>query len=645
VTLSGPDLRRVAWQSEMGEEHVSDPTTMPSPQTAASTPYPAGTRMAIESPDAAPPATHIALEEGQQPGEDLEDVLLLFDSTHATSFDANLCRLAEYYGLVCSKLDLRTTPLADELLRDGNGEYFKLVGIDAGVLLGIPSLLSDDELGAVRRAIETSGVSLLVSDMRDEFDPTLLGELTDGAVLGATELPRSVSGWLVSSTVPEITLELTGQSISSRAARLDFGLTLGGGQGEVDTLIASRDSAGKAYPVFVKRNAGEGSILVSGSQRGESLEELPLREMYYVEDNFSKIIPLMFGLRYALDDEAWHSEHDYANLTIDAVALTEPFGNLSFVELLGHMAAHDFHTTIALVPRTWDQTEPRVARLFNANPGRYSLVQRGNNADGYEFYRYAVGGQHDQERIGLSSRTIADQEDDILEGLERMERHEERSGIACDRVMVFPWGICPEPTLVLLKRDNFLATVNAQSIPLDAAHPAGWDHGMRPANMEYGNFAMLERRHPGTYQPFRPRLRSFVLDLFIDKPALFYSGAGQLFSTGTHSFNTVADEINGLEGDVEWRSLGYIVKHLYLEKRNDDGSVDVRMYTNHLVLTNDSLGQQTYHISKAETLNVPIRSLTVNGRAFPYRVEGNNLELDLSVAPVSPVEIVVRYGD
>jgi hypothetical protein len=156
---------------------------------------------------------------------------------------------------------------------------------------------------------------------------------------------------------------------------------------------------------------------------------------------------------------------------------------------------------------------------------------------------------------------------------------------------------------------------------------------------------MLERRHPGTYQPFRPRLRSFVLDLFIDKPALFYSGAGQLFSTGTHSFNTVADEINGLEGDVEWRSLGYIVKHLYLEKRNDDGSVDVRMYTNHLVLTNDSLGQQTYHISKAETLNVPIRSLTVNGRAFPYRVEGNNLELDLSVAPVSPVEIVVRYGD
>ena len=47
---------------------------------------------------------------------------------------------------------------------------------------------------------------------------------------------------------------------------------------------------------------------------------------------------------------------------------------------------------------------------------------------------------------------------------------------------------------------------------------------------------------------------------------------------------------------------------------------------------------------KEETLNVPIKQLTVNGHDFPYRIEENLLKLDL-VAPKdgSPIEIVIRY--
>jgi len=107
----------------------------------------------------------------------------------------------------------------------------------------------------------------------------------------------------------------------------------------------------------------------------------------------------------------------------------------------------------------------------------------------------------------------------------------------------------------------------------------------------------------------------------------------------------VADEINQVPGGVEWRSLGEIIKHLYLEKTNVDGSVDIKMYGNDLIFAPVRPGV-TYHVIKEETLNVPIKWLTVNGQEFPYRVEQGLLKLDI-VAPAdaSPMEVVIHYGD
>jgi len=211
--------------------------------------------------------------------------------------------------------------------------------------------------------------------------------------------------------------------------------------------------------------------------------------------------------------------------------------------------------------------------------------------------------------------------------------------------MIFPWSISPEPTLVLLKKHNFLATVNSRDVPLGATRPPDWDYGMYQANMNYGNVPTLSRRFFETYDAFQPELQSLIFDLFVDRPALVFSHEGQLFETGIDGFNPIADQVNSLSGEVEWCSLGHIIKHLYLEKTNDDGSVDVKMYGNHLIVTNESSGERTYHISKAETLNVPISLLTVNGHEFPYRVEEGLLTLDVSVPADSSIEILIHYRD
>ena len=629
-----------------------DPTEPPLVATPAQIPAePAPFSLSTDQPtEPAPVATptRVPIEVGSERGDDLRDALLLYETTDKSNFDTNFCKVAEYYGLLCRKVALDAVQLTEELLLDKQGSYFGLVGVSADTLCREPSLLASEERGIIKSAVKMGGVSLLVSELRSHHDTAALAELTEAAVLGATEPQDSRRDWFVSSTTPEITREFTGQVISatSTVPQSDSSLVLGD-QTAVTTLITSTDDRDVAYPIFVRLKWGAGSVFIDASEEGESLEEVPLRHLYYGDYHFSKIVPLMLTMRYALVDETWHNDHNYANLTIDDPALVEPWDNLSFPMLFREMEAHDFHTTIAFEPRNWDKSEPGVVGLFLANPDRYSLVQHGNNADGYEFFRYSVSEGDEFRGMKLPARPLADQERDIAEGLARMEKHRELTGIPFGKVMIFPWGISPEPTLVLLKKHNFLATVNGQDVPLDTVRSSAWDYDMYQANMDYGNFASLQRRHPGTYQPFQPWLQPFIFDLFVDKPALFYSHAfeEELFDGGIDAFNPVADRVNELTGEVEWHSLDHIIKHLYLEKTNDDGSVDVKMYGNHLVVSNESRDEKVYHVTKEEVLNVPISLLTVNGHQFPYSVKDGLLILNARVPANSAMEIRIHYAD
>jgi hypothetical protein len=610
--------------SSLLDESTTDiPVATPTPSNAEATP------------------TAVPLEVGEAKTEDLADVLLLTDSTNPISdiFDFNFCRIATYYGLLCQELDLAGETLQDKMLRDSQGNYFKLVGIDGDRVIGATPLLNDEELAVLKAAIEEGGVTLVVYKVRGHGPG--LTTLTDGAVVGVNTPWDTTREWAVTTEAPDITRELTGLTITPDSEREpgDYALVLSQDD-PVTTLVTGTDNTEIVYPIFVRQQKGNGSIFINAGESTNSLDGQLLVDYYYDTSKFTQIIPLMMTMRYALGDEAWHSNHDYANLTIDDPNLIDPFRSLSYSGLLKEMETNDYHTTIAMHPGGWDLSQRPVIAYFLAHPDRYSLVQKGNNGDGYEFYKYSVSSGDEYE-----ARPLADQEADIREGLMRMTKHRSSTNIPHDRVMVFPYGISPEPTLVLLKQYNFLATVNAQKLPLGATLPSDWDFGMYQANMHFGNFPTLTRRHPGSYNPFTPWLEPFYLDLFIDKPALFYSHPRDdgLFGEGSGTFNVVAQQINSLPVEVEWRGLGYILKHLYLEKENDDESIDVKMYTNHLIVTNESGDARTYHIAKEENLNVPITSLIVNNHDFPYRVTGGFLTLDVRIPAGSSAEVVITY--
>ncbi len=632
--LSGNPLSRASALNPQAT--AAQVTTGETPTSSAATP------VAPARPD------ETRLEPAKPAGADLDDVLLLYSEFLPSNFSVNFCSMAAYYGLACKKISLDSTGLTDALLRDGSGQYYKLIGLDAILLQQGRNLLTAEELSLLKGLVDAGQTDLLISKIEPTVNSFLIAALTDGAVSGAQQVEDLDKDWRIAASRPEVTREFSGQTViaAQTSSSPSYGLIVAD-ESQVASLISSRDAAGDDYPVFAEYKSKAGSIFLDAGEDSNNLDQIPLREMVYSAARFTQIVPLMMTLRYALDDETWHSRKNYANLTIDRGMLTESTQGINYTALLYFMKVHNYHTSVALIPAYWELSAPHVIAMFVTNPDYFSLIQYGNNADGYEFYYY------NDEEIDrsiasiLPARPFEEQEWDILEGMARMEMHRSITLVPYDKVMVFPFGISPEPTLAYLKRTNYLATVTDDGIPLGAALPTAPDYGMYPAVMEYGNFPILTRRLPAETQAYQPYLLMSLMDLFIDRPALFYTYpfSEGLFPGEMDAFNPIADELNRLPGGVEWASLGDILRHLYQEKRNDDGSMGIRIYSREIILENSGASTLAYYVTKTETLNAPIARLTVNGYEFPYTVRDGLLSLDILIPAGQTARIEITYDN
>lgn len=569
----------------------------------------------------------------QVTGVDLYDALLLYDAGRRQISDFGFRKVVDFYGLTRADLDLATTTLTDALLRDEAGAYYPTVYI-AGATL--ESALDANELQVLKTAIEEEGVNLLVSALQIENN-TAIQTLTDGEILGSTDPSDSRKDYYVSEAWPEVTRELSGITVVHESEQFDYALTIAPSATRTQVLVSSTDDDGRTYPLFVRYTNGVGQVFVSGDNPDIWLRYNPLYENYYPlsqsngafeAQRFAQIIPMMIFVRFTAEHEAWHRDQDYANLTIDDPPLRA--FSLDYGAILPETIAHNYHLTIAMPPFFYEQSEPEVVELFLNYPDCLSLVQHGNNHDGYEFYKYTT-----EEGDPHPPRPIEEQEADIVEGRTRMEAHFRQTGIPYAPVMIFPFNISPAPTLSLLKQYNFQATINSVDFPLGETRSRTPNAHMYPAELSYNNFAVI-LRHKSDKVPH-------PFELFIDKPAFIYGHQG-LFNRGPDGFNTYADAINGLYGEVEWRSLDEIMKRLYLEKTNDDGSIDVMFFGNHLIITNESAMQRAYHVKREETLDVPIVSVTVDGMPVDYTHIDNVLPVDLVIPAGASRELRIRYA-
>jgi len=490
------------------------------------------------------------------------------------------------------------------------------VAIDANVL----STISGVDLRRALHRTENNDVPLLIMGIGPDLSPALLKTWSDARMTRCTRHESSSRLKYTFGSVEGVTRQLSNLDIPVSFLGPSY-LALDGND-KAQQIMSVRDGS-KTFPVFAESTSGRQAVFLTcatsiGSKVADSQD---------LVSSFLRIAPGLIFIRYCAGERGWHSLHYYANFTIDDPWLRQPYGYADYKGLLGEMEKHNFHTTIAFIPWNYARSEPEVVSLFQHHPDRFSIAVHGNDHDHKEFTDYR-------------SKSLALQVADLKQALARMERFQTLTGIEYDKVMVFPHSIAPEQTLGALKTYNYLATINSSNVPQNAVRPTDPLEVLRPVTLSFAGFPSISR-----YSAEVTVTSGYIaISQFLGN-SLFLYAHSNLFSKGIGAFDHVADEVNELEPATEWRSLGEIVRHLYVVKLRDDANYDVMAFSSNICIENRVGRNATYYVQKQETGEQTISSVTLNGKVLPYTLQERQIHLTVAVPAGGTSCIAIQYAN
>ena len=482
----------------------------------------------------------------------------------------------------------------------------------------LSSLNRREILAALRRRGGTT-VPLLIAGIDEQTNVDLLKSWSDGEIVAGKKLNVQDSGTSYQiASVPGITSELSGAHLPFSVGEWYY-LKVNGTR---PLWISSASGGASSLPIFVRINSGSQEIYFSASNMPATLSPSP--DPYREPSVFTSLAPEMMLFHHAAGQRAWHSPGHYANLTIDDAWLREPYGYVNYENLLREMEKHNFHSTIAFVPWNFDRSQPAMVSLFRSHLDRFSICVHGDNHDHQEFGPY-------------SNKPLSGQTYDIKQALARMAKFQQLTGLAYDPVMVFPHSISPEPTLAVMKRYNFWATANSLNVPMGSEAPSGAEFALRTATMKFANFPSLRR-----YSAEAPGPSSQLLvDGFLGNPMLFYVHQA-FFSAGIGAFDETADIVNRIAPATEWRGLGYIAQHLYVERLRDDRNYDIKTYSGTILISNPSQKDAIFFVTKEEDFSLPL-TVEIDDKKSSYERDGNQLQFQVMIPAGESRHIAIKY--
>ena len=518
---------------------------------------------------------------------------------------------ADFYGLHLNTIQAGTGASAQEIRKAAKDRSTTAVILSSAALARVngPDFLGKDpDLNA----------PLLIIGVTSRTNKSALGAWTGDAVLGATTKDLSGGTSYYFERVPAISGPLSEASFPLQHAEATY-LNLNA-QKKVEWITSLHGDTAK--PVLVLVQFERHRLFVAGSVRVKNSPNRILKDTEPV-DSFPSFAPVFLFLKNAAGPSAWHMVHHYANLTIDDPWLRKTYGNLDYQALLAEAIKHNFHVTIAFIPWNYQRSDPGVVSLFRNHPDRFSIAIHGDNHDHSEF---------------TESKPIAVQRQLIADAWTRMEKFEKLTGIPFDPVMVFPHHIPMEATLEALKADNFLATINASNVPMDQSTPSDLAFYLRPVTLKFADLPSIQRDSMSGESAARTALNSFL-----DNPHFFYGHQDSLAS-GDDAFDAVADEVNKQDPETRWRSLGEIVRHLYLVRSTGSAGnhFDVLAFSPTIQLESPAQAA-VFDVQKEENGRPAIHSVTVDGRPYPYQFQDGYVRLRVPVAASETRDIAIHY--
>jgi hypothetical protein len=436
-----------------------------------------------------------------------------------------------------------------------------------------------------------------------------------GTEISAREASATDTDWRIADDPDGLCGSMRGLQIRPTPAALE-GCNVFGADGSSATPIISAGNkiaflkfAWKAVPVFVS------------SQRLIDIDAELTTPNFDVRDHLFSAVPAVSYLKWACPGSSWTAPEASACLVIDDPLLKARYGFVRFRELLELMKQHRFSTSIAFIPWNWRRNDRKVVQLFKENPEKYSLCIHGCDHTAGEF------GTSDRQQLRSSAS----------EAIQRMSRHEKRTGLAHDRVMVFPQGVFSEEAIHELKRSGFNAVVNTEvhSNPLPERKikiSDVWD----VAVMAYGDFPLYTRRYPAQ------GVENLAFDVLLGKPCLVVIHH-DFCSDGCARLVEFIDRLNALGVPLSWRRLGDVVRRSYRQRELSPDSVEIEMYGNELLIENRSERAKTYSIRRREHDADSIESIDAGSRQVSWHSAGEFVEFKVHLAAGESTLLALRF--
>jgi hypothetical protein len=529
--------------------------------------------------------------------------------------DARLIRLAEFLGIRCESLRLdKQVQQCAEFIR-------KAVPDQNSCLIVNPEVMREWVDGDVFPADLASCLAsrfphLLVHGLTwGPFVDGMIRSLSNGKVQSVQPIADAGQTYEISSNSNDICGPFSGLSFGPINADNDRVLEVSSGDTTVRKLICI---GGCPLMAAVQRDTAEILFLASEDTADVNAQvgQLPL------SDYFSRLMPHAMALRHIFGEGCWHPGEPHASIIIDDPLLRRNYGYLNFEILLRLMEEYDFHTTIAFIPHNYRRNSARIIRMFRENPRRLSICFHGN----------------DHTAAELASTDTALLNTMLSIAAERMNMHEQATGVHCDKVMVFPQGGFSVEAMEVLKSRNFHAAVNTVPFPMGQPVPLTIADLAQPAVLRYGGFPLFIR----TYVKETQR-QDIAFNLFFGRPALIvehheiFKHPGPLVG--------VVQKVNSVAPGISWSNLEGAVDNSILKRRTPDGMMQVRAYSSDVRITNHSASIERFSIAWGQPgQSSPFEQLLRDGAPFPgVEVDEAGIRVFGELAPSASQTFSVLY--
>ncbi len=440
--------------------------------------------------------------------------------------------------------------------------------------------------------------------------------LTGDAGAMLAEMAGRPGDFVVSRELPEFCRAMSGVRVAAPEAIAGTRVALHTSHANSVKIISIGASAS-----FLRLQYQKTEVFLSTSGDILDIDTELANGVFDVRAYFLSAVPLVLYIKWAFPQTCWSAVETNACLVIDDPVLKPRYGFIRFRDLLGLMKRHGFSSNVAFIPWNWRRTDAEVARLFRENAREYSLSIHGCD--------------HTRGEFGCAAREQLYRK--ATRAVERMARHEASTGIAHDRVMVFPQGAFSEAAMSALKHTDLIAAVNNDTISVDP-HPRairiadGWD----VAVMAYSNFSLFTRRYPWE------GLENFAFDSLLGKPAISvihhdFCGDGYV------RLLEFVQGLNSLSCHLTWRSLAEVLRRSFRQRQIRQGLIDIEMYAAELLVENGSNDTRTFRIGRHETDPSLIKDVRAGSRQVPWAFADGRLSIGLDLRSRERLIVRVEY--